>query len=64
MLPVRSSAVLAAVQAVLLEGSEPREKEPRQPNKAYQGLLMVIGPCFGFLGCLGSPSRGSNGFCE
>ena len=33
---------------------EPREGEPRQPNKAYQGLLVAIVPFWVLLGCLGS----------
>ena len=37
---------------------EPREGEPRQPRKACQGLLVAIGPCYGLLGRLGSPSLG------
>ena len=42
---------------------EPREGEPRPPNKAYQGLLGLgaIGPYSGLLGRLGSSCLGSNG---
>ena len=29
---------------------EPREGEPRQPNKAYSGLLVAIGPLLGLIG--------------
>ena len=32
------------------EPLEPREGEPRQPNKAYEGLLVAIGPYEGLLG--------------
>ena len=34
----------------------PREGEPRQPNKDYQGLLGAVGAHRGLLGGLGSPS--------
>ena len=29
---------------------EPREGEPRQPNKAYRGLSVAFGPYYGLLG--------------
>ena len=41
---------------------EPREGEPRQPNKTNDGLLRATGACWGLF--LGSPCLGSNGFSD
>ena len=40
-------ALLRMVGPLIVESykpSEPRDGEPRQPNKAYYGLLVDIGP--------------------
>ena len=41
--------------------SEPKEGEPRQPNKAY---FQAIGPYEGYVGRPGSPSLDSAGLYE
>ena len=46
------------------EPLEPRQGEPRQPNKDHQGLFRAFGPYWGLLGCLGSPCLGSNGLSD
>ena len=49
---------------VSYEPWQPRQGEPRQPNKACKRLLGAVGPYWGLLGCLGSPCLGSNGLYE